>query len=75
MRQNMTALDPDFFFKNKAAFDDENLFHHRQDRCFALLSNRRYCIDGTIDRPPIDLHAFMIQHIIDYALTLIVDDA
>jgi hypothetical protein len=75
MRQNMTALDPDFFFKNKAAFDDENLFHHRQDRCFALLSNRRYCPDGAIDRHPIDLHAFMIQHFIDYALTLIVDDA
>jgi hypothetical protein len=70
--RNMKALNADFFFKNKAALDNDNLLHHR---CFALLSNRWYGTDRTTDRYLIDLHAFMIQHFIDYALTLAGNDA
>ena len=63
--RHMKTPDMDFFFQNKAALDDDGLFHHRKNCRIAFLSNGRHGIDLTANRYSIDLHPFMVQRFID----------
>jgi hypothetical protein len=63
--RHMKTPDVDFFFQNKAALDNDGLFHHRKNCRIALLSNWRDGIDLTANRYSIDLHPFMVQRFID----------
>jgi hypothetical protein len=62
--RHMKAPDMDFFFQNKAALDDDDLFHHRKNCRIAFLSDGRHAIDLTANRYSIDLHPFVVQRFI-----------
>jgi hypothetical protein len=73
--RDLKSPDVDFFFQNKAALDDDGLFHHRKYGRIAFLPNGRYGFDLTANRYSIDLHPFVIQRFIDEALMLARDGA
>jgi hypothetical protein len=69
-RRDMKSADMDFFFQNKAALDDEGLFHQRKYCRIAFLPNRRDGFDLTANRYSFDLHPFVVQRFIDKRLVL-----
>ena len=58
--RDMKSPDMDFFFQNKAALDDEGLFHHRKYCRIAFLPNGRDGFDLTAKRYSFDLHPFVV---------------
>ena len=62
--------DMDFFFQNKAARDDEGLFHHRKYCRIAFPPNGWDGFDPTANRHSFDLHPFVVQRFIDESLVL-----
>ena len=68
--RDVKSPDMDFFFQNKAARDDEGLFHHRKYCRIAFLPNRRYGFDLTANRCSFDHHPFVVQRFFDKSLVL-----
>jgi hypothetical protein len=68
--RDMKSPDMDFFYQNKAALDDEGLFHHRKYCRIAFLPNGRDGFDLTANRYSFDLHPFVLQRFIDESLVL-----
>ena len=63
--RDMKSPDMNFLFQNKAALDDDGLFHHRKYCRVAFLPNRRDGFDLAPNRYSIDLHPFVVQRLID----------